>query len=124
MPSPKRYVHYFNVLVSNSFSSDIEDFDEAVNEWIRSFISSAELRAELLHCDECAFALAKDIQHEDTVDREGHPCTDCIAVHGINESAWMAQWPAGAEWRHRFQEHLCDGCFDERINCDRAAADD
>ena len=43
------------------------------------------------------------------------PCHDCVEVHGDKPAAWLERWPDGAERRARYGMHLCDGCFDERL---------
>lgn len=43
------------------------------------------------------------------------PCEDCVAIHGDDPQAWLAQWPAGAEYRKRHDAWLCDGCEDARL---------
>lgn len=48
------------------------------------------------------------------VDSPANPCADCIDVHGDTRAAWLAKWPAGAEWNAEYGAFLCDGCADDR----------
>ncbi|MCE2836880.1 MAG: hypothetical protein LW834_07945 [Cyanobium sp. 49614_E6] len=48
-------------------------------------------------------------------------CHDCIAVHGDTRQQWLADWPQGAEYRPDQHVHLCDGCYDDRIDHLRAS---
>lgn len=43
-------------------------------------------------------------------------CTDCVEVHGDNPQEWLNKWPQGAEFREKFNDHLCDGCYDDRLD--------
>ena len=51
-----------------------------------------------------------------------HACQDCVDIHGDTASDWLAQWPAGAEYRTDHHAYLCDGCADDRN--DHADADE
>lgn len=55
---------------------------------------------------------------------EPKPCADCVEIHGDDPTAWLNQWPQGAEWRPRYGLCLCDGCADERDEWDRAEWDE
>ena len=48
----KKYTHYFDVRLANSFESDTEDFDEAFDTWCASFQDISALRTALLCSDE------------------------------------------------------------------------
>ena len=48
----KKYTHYFDVRLANSFESDNEDFDEAFDAWCASFQDISALRTALLCSDE------------------------------------------------------------------------
>lgn len=60
-----RYTHYFDLLVANQFSSDIEDFDEAYQAWLDTFSSQDDVARELLKGD---FHLINDIKPTSTID--------------------------------------------------------
>jgi hypothetical protein len=64
----KRYTHSFDTRVAINFESDIEDFDEAFDEWITQFPDSAAKRAALLNGDESTKNLLKGIIHNQTDD--------------------------------------------------------
>jgi len=68
-----RYTHYFNVCISNSFESDIEDFDDAFDEFIDGFEDIDAKRRELLHTDESTTSLMKGIIYNQTDDHQP-PC--------------------------------------------------
>lgn len=61
-----RYTHYFDVRVAQRFESDIEDFDEALDQWLRSFDTTTKLRNALLTSDEDTKSLTQGIIHSDT----------------------------------------------------------
>jgi len=65
-----RYTHYFNVCISNSFESDIEDFDDAFDEFIDGFEDIDAKRRELLHTDESTTSLMKGIIYSQTDDHQ------------------------------------------------------
>lgn len=52
------------------------------------------------------------------------PCYDCVDIHGDNPTEWLNKWPQGAEYRSDYQEHLCDGCYDERVDNDNVEWND
>jgi len=62
----KRYTHYFDVRLANSFQSDIEDFDEAFDAWCDSFPDKLSLREKLLVSDESTMSILKGVLHSDT----------------------------------------------------------
>jgi hypothetical protein len=41
-------------------------------------------------------------------------CLDCVEIHGDSAIEWLRQWPKGAEYRAKYETHLCDGCLEER----------
>lgn len=51
-PIMKKYTHDFDILIPTSFQSDLEDFDQALNEWLRSFSSNDEAKNALIHAEE------------------------------------------------------------------------
>lgn len=63
-----RYTHYFDVRISNSFESDIEDFDDAFDEFIDGFKDVDAKRKRLLHTDESTSSLMKGIVYNGTDD--------------------------------------------------------
>jgi hypothetical protein len=67
----KRYTHYFDVRLANSFQSDIEDFDEAFDAWCNSFPDRPSLRKELLASDESTMSILKGVLHSDTCINQG-----------------------------------------------------
>ena len=62
----KRYTHYFDVRLANSFQSDIEDFDEAFDAWCNSFPDRPSLRKELLASDEGTKSILSGVVYSDT----------------------------------------------------------
>ena len=65
-----RYTHYFDVCVSNSFDSDIEDFEEALNKWLGDLGTIENKRREILSTDESTSSLMRGIVHTDTLQNE------------------------------------------------------
>lgn len=61
-----RYTHYFDVRVAQRFESDIEDFDEALDQWLCSFDTTTKLRNALLTSDESTKSLTEGVIHSDT----------------------------------------------------------
>jgi hypothetical protein len=64
----KRYTHSFDTRIAINFDSDIEDFDEAFDEWISQFPDSAAKRAALLNGDESTKTLMEGVIHNQTDD--------------------------------------------------------
>jgi hypothetical protein len=64
----KRYTHSFDTRIAINFESDIEDFDEAFDEWISQFPDAAARRKALLNGDESTKDLMKGIVHNQTDD--------------------------------------------------------
>lgn len=58
-----------------------------------------------------------------SVSSSSEPCRDCLDVHGDNRQQWLTDYPEGAEYRADFLSHLCDGCYDDRIDHLRAQAE-
>ena len=65
-----RYTHYFDVCISNSFNSDIEDFDEALERWLDGLGTIENKRKEVLYTDEPTSSLIKGIIYSDTLEDE------------------------------------------------------
>ena len=65
-----RYTHYCDVCVSNSFDSDIEDFEEALNKWLGDLGTIENKRREILSTDESTSSLMRGIVHTDTLQNE------------------------------------------------------
>lgn len=65
-----RYTHYFDVCVSNSFDSDIEDFEEALNKWLGDLGTIENKRREILSTDESTSSLMRGIVYTDTLQNE------------------------------------------------------
>jgi len=65
-----RYTHYFDVCISNSFDSDIEDFDEALEMWLHGLGTIENKRKEILSTDESTSSLIKGIIYNDTLEDE------------------------------------------------------
>lgn len=65
-----RYTHYFDVRIAQSIESDIEDFEEAFDEWCKQFATTSELRQALLTSDESTKSLIQGLDHSDTDDSE------------------------------------------------------
>ena len=61
-----KYTHCFDFSVSQSFDSDVEDFDEALTQWIYSFGSVSELRKALMSSDESTKSILSGIVLSDT----------------------------------------------------------
>lgn len=61
-----RYTHHFDVHLSNSFESNIEDFDEAFDEFIDGLGDVEAKRKRLLHTDESTKSLMKGIVYNQT----------------------------------------------------------
>lgn len=66
----KRYTHYFDIRLANSFESDIEDFDEAFDAWCNSFPDRPSLRKRLLSSDEETKSILKGLLHSDTCENQ------------------------------------------------------
>jgi hypothetical protein len=64
----KRYTHSFDTRIAINFESDIEDFDEAFDEWISQFPDSAAQRAALLNGDDSTKELIRGVSHARTDD--------------------------------------------------------
>jgi hypothetical protein len=62
----KKYTHYFDVRLSQRIESDIEDFDDALKNWISSFASTQELRTALLTTHQDTASLMQGILHSDS----------------------------------------------------------
>jgi hypothetical protein len=62
------YTHYFDARLSNQFDSDIEDFDEALQAFIKSFPDKASLRKFLTSSGDgdTTDAIVQSIIHSDT----------------------------------------------------------
>lgn len=61
-----KYTHYFDFSVSQSFDSDVEDFDAALTKWIDSFGSASEFRKALMSSDESIKSIVSGIVLSDT----------------------------------------------------------
>lgn len=62
----KKYTHFFDVRLANSFESDTEDFDEAFGDWCASFQDTPALRKALLCSDECTVSILEGVIYSDT----------------------------------------------------------
>jgi len=65
-----RYTHYFDVCISNSFDSDIEDFDKALEKWLDDLGTIENKRREILFTDDSTSSLIKGIVYSDTLEDE------------------------------------------------------
>ena len=65
-----RYTHYFDVCISNSFDSDIEDFDKALEMWLHGLGTIENKRKEILSTDESTSSLIRGIIYSDTLEDE------------------------------------------------------
>ena len=65
-----RYTHYFDVCVSNSFDSDIEDFGKALDKWLGDLGTTENKRREILSTDESTSSLMRGIVYADTLENE------------------------------------------------------
>ena len=65
-----RYTHCFYVCISNSFDSDTEDFDEALERWLDGLGTIENKRKEVLSTDESTSSLIKGIIYSDTLEDE------------------------------------------------------
>jgi hypothetical protein len=74
----KRYTHYFDTRIEIQFDSDIEDFDEAFDEWMAQFFDSAARRKALLDGGESTKDLMRGIIHSDTIDTLDDAIDDAI----------------------------------------------
>jgi hypothetical protein len=66
MTDPMKYTHYFDFRVSQSFDSDVKDFNKALSQWMDSFKSASEFRKALINSDESLRSLLSDIAFSDT----------------------------------------------------------
>lgn len=67
----KRYTHYFDVRLANSFESDIEDFEDAFDHWCATqFQTSLDLRKALLDSNEGIKSILEGILHSDTCEND------------------------------------------------------
>lgn len=62
----KKYTHYFDVRLSNSFESDTEDFYEAFDAWCAFFQDISALRTALLCSYEGTKSLLQGVIYGDT----------------------------------------------------------
>jgi len=61
-----KYTHSFDVRIAQQFDSDIEDFDDAFDEWAESFKDSLSFRQALLATDESTKSICQGIIWSDT----------------------------------------------------------
>lgn len=66
----KRYTHYFDMRLANSFESDVEDFDEAFDAWCNSFPDRPSLRNALLTSDEGLKSILQGVLHSETCENQ------------------------------------------------------
>lgn len=75
----KRYTHYFDMRLANSFESDVEDFDEAFDAWCNSFPDRPSLRIALLTSDEGTKSILQGVLHSETCENQN---TSALAAAG------------------------------------------
>ena len=63
-----RYTHHFEVVISNDFQSDIEDFDRAFTLWTQRFTDEEALRMRLLNGYSSLTEMSQHIEFIETVD--------------------------------------------------------
>ena len=63
-----RYQHHFDVVISNDFQSDIEDFDRAFTLWCQRFTDEEVLRTRLLNANSSLSEMSQNIEFIKTVD--------------------------------------------------------
>lgn len=62
----KQFLHGFDVCIAKTFTSDVEDFDQAFDAWIGSFPDRESLRKELLRTEEGTKSIIKGISYGST----------------------------------------------------------
>ena len=65
-----RYTHYFDVVISNDFQSNFEDFDQAFAAWSQKFTDNSALRMRLLNTNSSLKEIARSIEFMEPIDRE------------------------------------------------------
>ena len=63
-----RYTHHFEVVISNDFQSDIEDFDRAFTLCSQRFTDEGALRMRLLNANSSLSEMSRNIEFIKTVD--------------------------------------------------------
>lgn len=63
-----RYTHHFEVVISNDFQSEIEDFDRAFTLWSQRFTDEEALRMRLLNANSSLTEMSQNIEFIKTVD--------------------------------------------------------
>lgn len=65
-----KYTHYFETRITNSFESDIADFDEALDDWIKTTFSNdfVLVRQALTSCCDTTFSLIRKVEHINTTE--------------------------------------------------------
>ena len=61
------YTHYFDVRIANYFQSDVEDFEEALKSWAKTFKDASALRSHLLSSAESIGSIFAGIEFSETI---------------------------------------------------------
>jgi hypothetical protein len=64
----KRYTHSFDTCINGQFDSEVEDFDEAFNEWISQLPDNDARRTALLNGSDSTKELIRGVSHARTDD--------------------------------------------------------